>query len=98
MRASVRSAINPSYLKDFVRFAYLTGWRKGEVAQLTWDDVDRKGKTIRLHPEGSKTAKGRTIALTGELWELIEQWCKAREQVPWVFHIRTHHPEYFRPL
>ena len=76
----------PSYLKNFVRFAYLTGWRKGEVAQLTWDDVDRKAKTIRLRPEGSKTARGRTIALTGELWDLIVHQWKARGKVPWVFH------------
>ena len=45
----------PSYFKDFIRFAYLTGWRKGEIAQLTWNDTDGKAKTIRLRPEGSQT-------------------------------------------
>lgn len=76
----------PLYLKDFVLFAYLTGWRKGEIAQLIWDDIDHKAKTIRLRPEGSKTAKGRTIALTGDLWELVEHQWQARGEIPWVFH------------
>jgi integrase len=31
----------PEHLRDFARFAYLSGWRKGEVASLTWADVDR---------------------------------------------------------
>jgi integrase len=26
----------PDYLKDFARFAYLSGWRKGEIARLQW--------------------------------------------------------------
>src|ERR1035438_9378750 len=28
----------PAYLQDFVRFGYLTGWRKGEIASLRWED------------------------------------------------------------
>ena len=31
----------PAYLQDFTRFAYLTGWRKGEGISLKWTDVDR---------------------------------------------------------
>jgi integrase len=30
----------PDYLHDFTRFGYLTGWRKGEIASLRWEDVD----------------------------------------------------------
>jgi hypothetical protein len=29
------------YLRDFTRFAYMTAWRKGQVALLMWADVDR---------------------------------------------------------
>ena len=76
----------PAYLQDFVRFAALTGWRKGEIVQLTWHDVDRKAQTIRLRPEGSKTDKGRMIAVTGALWELIERQWRGRGVIPWVFH------------
>jgi integrase len=31
----------PDDLRDFTRFAYLTGWRKGEIISLKWTDVDR---------------------------------------------------------
>lgn len=30
----------PADLQDFTRFAYLTGWRKGEIASLEWADVE----------------------------------------------------------
>ena len=30
----------PEYLRDFARFAYLTGWRKSEIASLRWEDLD----------------------------------------------------------
>lgn len=66
----------PSYLKDFALFAYLTGWRKGEVASLRWEDVD--GDTIRLRAQNSKNGEGRTITLDGELAHLIERRRSAR--------------------
>jgi integrase len=54
---------------------YLSGWRKSEIASLTWQDVDLMGKVIRLRPENSKNGTGRVLALEGELWQLIEsQW------------------------
>jgi integrase len=76
----------PEYLKDFARFAYLSGWRKGEIAQLQWTDVDRQAHVIRLRPSFSKTHEGRILALHGELWELIERRWEVRGSVPWVFH------------
>ncbi|HYC60748.1 MAG TPA: hypothetical protein VEK79_14390 [Thermoanaerobaculia bacterium] len=30
----------PDYLEDACRFAYLSGWRRGEVFALEWTDVD----------------------------------------------------------
>ena len=57
----------PAYLQDFSRFAYLTGWRKGEVTSLTWADVDRDGGAIRLRPEISKNGRGRVVVLEGDL-------------------------------
>jgi integrase len=61
----------PLYLRDFVRFGYLTGWRKGEIASLCWEDVD--GDVIRLRAENSKNGEGRTVTLGGELGEWIER-------------------------
>ena len=61
----------PDYLRDFVLFAYLTGWRKGETASLRWEDVD--GDVIRLRSQHSKNREGRTVPLVGELAELMER-------------------------
>ena len=55
----------PEDLQDFARFAYHAGWRRNEIASLTWHDV-REG-TIRLRPEFSKTKDGRVLVLVGEL-------------------------------
>jgi integrase len=60
----------PDYLQDFVRFGYLTGWRKGEIESLCWEEVD--GDIIRLRPENSKNGEGRMIVLEGELYELVK--------------------------
>jgi integrase len=76
----------PDYLKDFVRFAYLSGWRKGEISQLQWQDVDRKARLIRLRPDMSKTQDGRVLVLDDDLWELIERRWQERAPAPWVFH------------
>ena len=62
----------------------LSGWRKGEIASLTWNDVDRKARVIRLRPEGSKTGAGLVLALGGELWDVIEQRWSKRGGIPWA--------------
>jgi integrase len=68
----------PAYLQDFTRFAYLTGWRKGEIISLRWTDVDQDAGAIRLRPEAAKTGRGRTVMLEGDLVELIDRRWQAR--------------------
>jgi integrase len=68
----------PNYLQDFTRFGYLTAWRRGELATLTWADVDRAGGVIRLRPEHSKNGRGRTVATEGDLDAIIERRAEAR--------------------
>jgi integrase len=82
----------PSDLKDFVRWGYLTGMRKGEIASLRWqylaDDV------LWLEAKHSKNRKPRPIPLVGELAEIIERRKAARqiqangtvELSPLIFH------------
>lgn len=85
----------PEYLADFVRFSFLTGWRKGEVSTLTWDDVDLPGRSVRLRPEQSKNSEGRLVKLAGDLLALLEKRDKLRlfktkdgteHSSPLVFH------------
>ena len=66
----------PEYLRDFTGFGYLTGWRKGEIASLRWEDVD--GDVIRLRAENSKNGDGRTVTVDGELAALMERRKAAR--------------------
>ena len=69
----------PDYLQDFARFAFLTGWRKGELQTLAWSDVDRDGGTVTLRAEHSKNGEPRTLPLVGDLSALMERRWAARE-------------------
>ncbi len=61
----------PDYLRDFCRFGFLTGWRKGSIDSLRWSNVGED--VIYLRAENSKTRKPETMPLEGELRELIER-------------------------
>lgn len=67
----------PDPVASVARFAYLSGWRKGEILPLRWDAVDRNAREIRLRT--SKNRHGRVLPLEGELWALIEERQAARE-------------------
>lgn len=66
----------PSDLKDFCRFAYLTGWRRNEIRSLEWADVEEN--TIRLRAENAKNRESRSIVLAGELKTILERRKQAR--------------------
>ena len=71
---ALRDAL-PSYLKPFVTFAYKTGWRASEIADLTWNRVDLEAGIVRLDPGATKNDEGRTVYLDDELKELFKsQW------------------------
>lgn len=77
----------PEHMKDFTLFAYLSGWRKGEISSLEWSDIDMKARVVRLRPENSKTERGRILALEGELWLIIQRrWKQRNLGCPFVFH------------
>ena len=67
----------PEYLRDFVQFGYLTGWRKGEIASLRWSDVE--GDVVRLRGENAKNGEGRSVTLSGDLADLMERRKAARQ-------------------
>ncbi len=69
----------PEYLRDVVLFGFLTGWRKGEIVGLRWNNVDRSGAVIRLEPGQNKGRTVRVLALQGELAALIERRWQARK-------------------
>ena len=69
----------PDYLRDAVLFAFLTGWRKGEIVGLQWSNVNHSGAVIRLEPQQNKGRTVRVLALEGELATLIERRWHARK-------------------
>jgi integrase len=70
------AAALPPYLRDFARFAYLTGWRRGEIRGLDWSNVNRETKNVFL--EHSKNGEPRILPLVGELEKIIERRWQAR--------------------
>lgn len=59
----------PEYLRDFCRFGFITGWRRGSIASLRWADVG--DDVIYLRARHSKTRKPETMPLEGELRNII---------------------------
>lgn len=51
----------PDAVRPVVQFAYLTGWRKGEILSLQWRQVDFEGGVVRLDPGTTKNNEGRTF-------------------------------------
>jgi integrase len=66
----------PADYADPARFAYATGWRKGEIVSLTWEQIDHAAREVRLYD--SKNGEGRTLALDGDAWTIIERRWQAR--------------------
>jgi len=94
-RAEVEAVLArlPEDLRDVALFAYLTGWRRSEIAGLRWEHVDRAGGEVRLLD--SKNGEGRVLPLDGELAALVGRRWEAREYEgfrgercisPYVFH------------
>jgi integrase len=70
-----------------VQFAFLTGWRRGEILTLEWRDVDWPGGVIRLRPAHSKTNQGRVLPMNQGLQTLLAQQDAVRTLLtPCVFH------------
>lgn len=61
----------PEYLKDFARFGFVTGWRKGSIQTLRWTDVTED--VITLRAENSKTRKPVSVPIEGELRDIVDR-------------------------
>ena len=84
---AVKANIPDADVRDFVEWGFWTGMRKGEIAKLTWDMLDRETWTLRLHARAAKTGKGRALTLAGPVREIIERRDAARRlDCPLIFH------------
>ena len=74
-------------VQDIVKFLYVSAWRSGEAQKLEWSKVDAVDWVVRLSRKNEKTKMPRTLALVGELREIIERRLEKRlVECPYVFH------------
>jgi integrase len=79
--------ILPPDVQDALRFAYLTGWRRGAVRSLEWRDVDLRARTLRLRAANAKNKRGKVLPLRADLLALLERRAEVRRpDCPYVFH------------
>lgn len=77
--------IQEPWLVDIVRFAVLTGLRRGEIMNLRWDDLDVVGGNMTVQSSEEyrvKHGKTRTLPLHPEALETIKRQQRCCE---WVF-------------
>jgi integrase len=96
----------PAELSPIAEFAYLTGWRKGEILGLTWAQVDLAAGLVRLEPGSTKNDDGRMFPFSalpalGLLLTRQRDSTRAVERatgqvVRWVFHRHGQPIKYFR--
>jgi integrase len=63
----------PPPYQDIFDFAYCSGWRRREITELTWAEVDWRGGVVRLDPQRSKTGAGRVLPLSRALRAVVER-------------------------
>jgi len=63
----------PTAFQDVLDFAYYSGWRKHEILDLSWNEVDLAGGVVRLAPDRSKTGVGRVLPLSKPLLAVLRR-------------------------
>lgn len=82
--------------KDFFVFLLYTGLRKGEIAALTWDDIDFKNNLIKVNKaisfdtnkgtkKGTKTDANRIIPILDKIRPILETRANKKES-KYVFY------------
>ena len=71
----VRRHLPPSF-QDILDFSYYSGWRRREVTELTWAEVDLPGGVVRLSPARSKTKVGRLLPISTPLRQVLDRRLK----------------------
>ena len=67
---AVREYLPPPY-QDVLDFAYYSGWRKREILELEWREVDAPGGVVRLSPARSKTRVGRVLPISAPIGAVL---------------------------
>ena len=83
----------PVHLKPVLQFAYATGWRKSEILDLQWKQVNLRDGIVRLEPGETKNDEGRTIYMESDLMKMMKDFrgswaaaCKVIGKPGLLFH------------
>jgi integrase len=77
----------PFHLRPVVIFAYHTGWRKNEILNLQWTQIDLNERYIHLTPDQTKNSEARSIYIGDELYKMLKiQKLKTFKGCLYVFH------------
>jgi integrase len=72
--------VAPGWIGDVIRFALTTAMRRGEIARITWSDVDRPRRMVTIRDRKDprrKDGNDQTIPLLAfgglDAWEIVER-------------------------
>lgn len=67
----------PQWFQDAIWIAYYSGMRRGEVMNLTWNQI--KGRIIHFHPTGDKEQDFKKVPIHRELLSIFDRLSKVRD-------------------
>lgn len=83
--ADLRAVAFADHLKPLVLLSLNTGVRRGELFDLTWQDVDLNNKVLTVVGKTSKSRQTRHIPLNREAVATLTEWKKQGEAIGYVF-------------
>lgn len=78
LKPDLRTAVYADHLKPMVLLSLHTGLRYGELANLTWGDLDLDLAILTVHGFKAKSQKTRHIPLNSVAVSLLKGWQKQR--------------------
>jgi integrase len=77
--------IYADHIMPIILVALNTGMRRGEIFQLTWDNVSFKNNIITVTADTAKSSRKRYINMNKETQRVLEDWNRYSSRVGLVF-------------
>ena len=86
------STLLPQWVRQITWTLYYTGMRRGEVMNLTWDNIDLRARIIRLTEDQTKERKRKRIPICRKLVPILLDVGRVRLMSKKVFHVQGREP------